>query len=216
MRLLSDGDEILYKPSPDSTISTNLCSGKKIGLSYTVEARMPNEDSTENISTHLGIICVGWSPVPLFQEVGEAESIRHGPIPLETASVIKFRGPLCYLERAPFEGALDSLPPAPQLAVPFDIVYRITNKTDLHQRLKVVMTENPNDDDNGDIAAGGLLLSGLVNGDIRLAPFETQILTYTALATKAGRTRMPKISVASARYQTWVINDASNSVFVMP
>jgi hypothetical protein len=70
-----------------------------------------------------------------------------------------------------------------------------------------------------DDRAEGILVSGLVHGELHLAPFETQTLCYTALATRAGKTIMPALSVSSERYRTWVVKDDPafiQVVFVLP
>jgi hypothetical protein len=53
----------------------------------------------------------------------------------------------------------------------------------------------------------GFLVSGQDNGDIIVSPFESQTLSYTALAMKAGKTNMSALSISSDRYKMWLVKD---------
>jgi hypothetical protein len=89
----------------------------------------------------------------------------------------------------------------------------------MHQKLSVLMGDKSSGDGSRSSMSEGILVSGLVTGDIHLAPFESQTLFYTAFATKAGKTTMPALSISCDRYETWVIKDepeSSRVVFVMP
>jgi hypothetical protein len=102
-----------------------------------------------------------------------------------------------------------------RVAVPFHVTYHIKNKTSLYQKLKVVL----NDADPANIEARGFLITGLVNGEIALGPFESHTLSYTVLATRAGKIGMPEVGVSSNRYKTWVIHEAPSTrrtLFISP
>jgi hypothetical protein len=97
--------------------------------------------------------------------------------------------------------------------------YRISNKTGMHQKLSVVMSNQSSDDGSRSSLSEGIIVSGLVHGDVHLAPFESQTLCYTALATKVGKTTMPALLISCDRYKTWVIKDepeGNRVVYVMP
>jgi len=214
MRLISGGGKKLLYESMPGKLGSKLRTGAKFGLSYTVQAELKNQTTNQSIKGCLGVVCVKWLPIAIADVATGAEGqfLRHGPLVIEDTPRIRFRGPTCSIEHAPFETTLDALPPCPRLALPFEIRYQIKNKTELHQKLQVAVQESGTDDGMGE----RLLLSGLVNGDICLAPFETQCVAYTALATRAGKTNMPAISVSSVRYKTWVIKEGSNEIFVIP
>jgi hypothetical protein len=97
--------------------------------------------------------------------------------------------------------------------------YRISNKTGMHQKLSVLMSDQSSGDGSRRSLSEGILVSGLVHGAVHLAPFESQTLFYTGLATKAGKTTLPALSISCDRYKTWAIKDepeSSRVVFVMP
>ena len=179
-----------------------------------------------SVSTRLGVIWVDWYPVsiPLPVDIshGAADLKRldsHGPLRLAEPTTLKFRGPPCYIENAPFETVLESLPASPRVATPFEMSYRISNKTAMQQKVSVLMSDLSSDERERGNVSEGVLVSGLIHGEITLAPFETQTLSYTALATKAGKTTMPALSISSDRYKTWLIKDqqqGSREIFVMP
>jgi hypothetical protein len=215
---------ILYTPSENDT-SRRLVEGSKFGLTYTIEPRILDQYMKGSISARLGVIWVDWFPMPMplpgdFSESQNGSDVTsHGPLRMLEPSTLKFRGPPCYIENAPFETVLESLPPSPRVATPFVMSYRISNKTGMHQKLSVLMDDQSSGDGSRSSVSEGILVSGLVNGDIYLAPFESQTLFYTALATKAGKTTMPALSISCDRYETWVIKDepeSSRVVFVMP
>lgn len=238
------GEAMLYAPRPDD-VSNKLTAGAKFGLSYALKAEKKREGGATRAATggsvsSLGILSVDWSPIalPLPKEVienrgsrtvkGEGAERSHGPLPLSGgSSTLKFLGPNCHVERAPFEAVLQSFPPAPKVAVPFEVKYRLTNRTALHQKLLVSMSDSNPEDDAGDggghpsssSTSDGVLVSGMVNGELLLAPAETRTLRYTALATRAGKTPMPAVTVKSVRHGSWVINDGPSNVrhfFVLP
>lgn len=180
-----------------------------------------------SVSTRLGVIWVDWYPVSIALPEGMEEDVgsdmerlnAHGPLRLSEPSTLKFRGPPCYIEDAPFETVLESLPPSPRVATPFEMSYRISNKTGMQQKLSILMSDQSTDERERGHISEGVLVSGLINGSITLAPFESQTLSYTALATKAGKTTMPALAISSDRYKTWLVKDrqeGSREIFVLP
>jgi hypothetical protein len=185
------------------------------------EVNMKSNDLKGSVSSWLGVISVDWMPSTLrlpdeAKAGGLADSITsHGPLRLNTPPTCRFMGPPCYIENAPFETKMEKVPSALRVAVPFDVTYHIKNKTSLYQKLKVVL----NDADPANIEAHGFLITGLVNGEIALGPFESHTLSYTALATRAGKIWMPQVGVSSNRYKTWVIQEAPSTrrtLFISP
>ena len=192
-----------------------LAKSSKCGVVYSVKVDMLKGYKKGSVSHHLGVVCVDWSPIAIAlpTEVCSTRALRaHGPLVLDSTATIKFRGPSCYVESAPFEAVMEIHPVSPRVTSPFELSYRITNKTNNHQKLLVSVTD-PTDGD-----ADALIVAGIVSCELCLSPFETQTLTYTAIATKAGKTALPAISVACDRYKTWVINDGSSNrdLFVLP
>jgi len=61
--------------------------------------------------------------------------------------------------------------------------------------------------------SSGILVSGLVAGDLQLGPYKSKTLAYSALVMKAGKVPMPVLNVISSRYQSWIIHDAENLQF---
>lgn len=205
---------VLYSPNERQPFQ-KLTKGSKYGIVYSVKADMLNGYKKGSVSDHLGVICVEWSPMTLAlpKEVTPTDSLKaHGPLVLDRSATLKFRGPPCYIESAPFEAIMTMNPHSPHVAIPFEVSYRIVNKTILHQKLIVGVTER------GDGEVETLLFSGVVSFEIGLSPLETQTLTFTAIATKAGRAALPAISVSCERYKTWVINDGpvNRHLFVLP
>lgn len=198
-----------------------LTEGSKFGLTYSVEPVIREQYMKGSVSTRLGVIWVDWYPVsiPLPEGTDIERMGSHGPLRLSEPTTLKFRGPPCYIENAPFETVLVSLSPSPRVATPFEMSYRISNKTGMQQKISVLMRDLSSDERERSNISEGVLVSGLINGEITLAPFESQTLSYTALATKAGKTTMPVLSISSDRYKTWLIKDqqqGSREIFVMP
>lgn len=204
----------------DRDESHSLRTGSILGMCYNIRTQLNSSfhnpetsEERESIRAPLGVLVVDWLPVGL----AAIEGNNHGPLLLPKASTIKFFGPMCCIERAPFEARLLSFPAAPRVAVPFKVKYLILNKTCLHQRLSLSITE-PHLGGKSE-ASDALLISGFVNGDVHLAPSESRVLCYSALAMMAGRTPMPNLTLFSLRYKSWVINDGPDSsrhLFVLP
>jgi hypothetical protein len=182
---------------------------------------MKNDYLKGSVSTSLGVVSVDWIPTPLElpKEVtagGSIDSVdAHGPLSLTTPCTCRFMGPPCYIENAPFETIVEGLPSSPRVAVPFDVTYRIKNKTSIDQKLKVFLKNSAPESQDSD----GFLVSGLVNGEVSLGPLESHTLSYIILATRTGTIPMPNLCISSDRYNTWIVDDSTSrrrSVFVLP
>lgn len=214
----TDGAGVLYAKKDDE-VSSMLKAETKFGFVYNVKTELkkaPSHNQTEEceyVRTSLGLIAVDWTPIKLPPIDGNI----HGPLSLDTPSTIKFLGPSCYIERAPFRAKLMTFPASPKVAFPFEVKYCIKNQTPYHQKLTLSMSEvHPGD--NLDVS-DTVLVSGFVNGELQLGPSESRILCYSALAMRAGKTPMPALNVASQRYRSWVINDGQENpryFYVMP
>ena len=80
----------------------------------------------------VGIVAVDWLPqeIALPDEVSTQvgqEVKAHGPLALLSPATVKFRGPMCYIEKAPFSTTFKCSPPVPIVSVPFEVKYSITN-----------------------------------------------------------------------------------------
>mmetsp|Transcript_59950 Transcript_59950/g.89018 ORF Transcript_59950/g.89018 Transcript_59950/m.89018 type:complete len:776 (+) Transcript_59950:601-2928(+) len=235
---------LLYSPQ-EGDVCHLLNSGAKIGISYAVQANLRglasksnNDNTRQHLSTTLGVISVEWLPIGLTIEKNVVEDIlkgksngvdcdgqtlpsalEHGPLRLSKPSRVSFFGPICHIEDAPFNAVLTAFPPSPRVAIPFEVKYCITNKTPLHQKLSVSMSEASSRDRSSDGVSDSVLVSGMVNGEIHLGPFEAKTLSYSALAIRAGKTPMPSLTVSSFRHKSWVINDGPMNprhFFVLP
>jgi hypothetical protein len=183
-----------------------------MGVLLTVMARTRNPYKFAPVSTHMGVLCVDWTPKPLGIPPAAKDSVNvqnHGPLPLSDKSTIKFRGPACYIETAPFATSVSIHPTSPRVGTPFEIVFSIMNKTNVHQVISVSLTELERE--------RSLLVAGSAKGDLRLAPQDMQLVSYTVVATRTGKVPMPSISIASSRYNTWLVKGAESAdLFVLP
>mmetsp|Transcript_8611 Transcript_8611/g.17542 ORF Transcript_8611/g.17542 Transcript_8611/m.17542 type:complete len:275 (-) Transcript_8611:208-1032(-) len=195
--------------------------GSRLGVTYNVLASLSSpdlanskrSDECDHVRTSLGVVTAEWAPIKL----PSIDYNVHGPLPLLNPSKIKFLGPSCYIERAPFEAKLMSFPDSPKVAVPFEVKYSIKNQTLYDQKLSLLMSE-ARPGDNVD-ASDTVLVSGFVCGEVQLAPLESRVLCYSALAMRSGKTPMPALSVSSLRYKSWVINDGQDKphhFYVLP
>lgn len=212
----SNGSATLYSPDPSDPCRV-LSIGSKLTVAYTVTPSLRSAPDSAGVKATLGTILVDWKPssLPLpsdaqLDEGGLGEINSHGPLRLHTPSTIRFSGPACWIEVAPFEAAAESMPAAPRMGVPFALSYRIKNKTNLHQAISVrVKDSTPRDMD-------GLVFSGMTHGEVSLAPSETQIISYMVLATRAGRVLLPELEVSSTRYPSWIVKEASRHIHIFP
>lgn len=205
-------DRLLYAPKPDNPCRV-LSVGSILNVAFTVRPSLPNATVGSVFQCALGKIRVDWKPssLPLpsdLQDTAELGAIPgHGPLRLEAPSTIRFSGPSCRIERAPFEASLVSLPPAPRVTTPFEIDYRIRNKTPIHHNVSVEVVDAKSD---------GLLFSGLTNGQLMLAPEEERTISITILATRSGRVRLPSVQVISTDEGTLIVEAAPKEVYVFP
>ena len=188
----------------------------KLAFVYSVRADMKNEKRSSTFT--LGVVAVDWLPKKMelpkevTQQIGE-EDKAHGPLALQSPATVKFLGPMCYIEKAPFKSSFKCSPSVPQVSIPFEVTYTITNVTNTHQQLAVVL-DGIQKEHKEDV-----LVCGLVNGALRLAPFETQMLSYIALGTRPGMATLPNVCVSSSRYNSWVVNERegnSQRLFINP
>ena len=240
--------------SSKCTAGPTIYSGSKFSLSYLIKPRINlqsssaldynniffqnhNSDITAyNATTSLGVISIYWNPIPIPLATSSKTTIDHGPLPSSLSCNIKFLAPQVRVEYAPFEAKLSTFPfSPPKVSTPFNITYSIKNKTPLHQKLSVTMSELPinatSSVDNAVVSTAlsptsiiekvksdGILLSGFINGEITLSPYETKTFEYCILAIRAGRIMLPTLSVVSARYKSWVVCDAANprNLYILP
>lgn len=196
-----------------------LAAGSSVGISYAVRATLQNPEEN-SLSTALGSLLVDWLPSSLSLpddhdsfNCNLLEGIDgHGPLVLDSPATIQFRGPTCHISKVPFRAERMCLPPALSIGIPFEVSYSIFNDTQLNQTLHVVLGGGPSFSENG------LIITGLVAGDISIGPSEHRIISYTVLAVRPGEVLLPTLKVASERYKTWVIDSdrIMNRIFVLP
>lgn len=173
------------------------------------------------ISSNLGCIQVEWRPFKLdlpanlptvIPALGSIQA--HGPLVLSSPSFVRFKGPLCYVENAPFEAELEQISTKLAVGVPFEIYYSLRNNTDVHQTVSISMQ----------VPSAGMqqahtsnvLVAGTTRGQLSLGPLEGQTVSFTVVATKPGYVEMPALHIASDRHQTWVVQDKGRRPFVFP
>lgn len=166
---------------------------------------------------------MNWKPtsLALSEELADSATtdeygMAHGPLCLSDVSPMIFYGPQCIVLNAPFSAKLLKAP-SPKVGVPFCVTYQITNRTAKSQTLKYALTDNRASGDNG--AEGQLMISGKVEGEVQISPFEQKTFPFTFMSMTAGRLRCPNFCVSSNRHQSWVINDRmvnDRYFFVMP
>lgn len=203
----SDQAANLYRAAMDDP-SRWLTKMSNFSFVYSVHAEMTN--TKRSITFPLGNISVDWLPkqIDLPEEARAVlgpEIQAHGPLVSPSPLPVRFKGPLCYIEKAPFKTAFQCRPPVPKVSVPFEVHYSITNDTETHQRLVVAL------DSGSEFSPGqqiqDILVCGSLGGTIRLAAFETIVLTYSAIATKPGMTTLPAVNVSSARFNAWIVHE---------
>merc|ERR1740124_1509347 len=119
----------------------------------------PNTTTAWRTSARLGALTLKWIPLPL-------------PLPSNTTLP---DGPVCYVESTPFRASRRTIPSVPKVACPFEVRYRIGNRTEMHQKIRVAMNESGVGGDGASTASGigvaggggggsGVLVSGLIGG----------------------------------------------------
>jgi len=218
-------DNVIYKSSADDPCRV-LSANSKFGVAFTVVARLREEYSRGGISSFLGSLLVDWRPstldlpkecIPLSSFAGFH---AHGPLALVVPCTTRFRGPPCYVERAPFEVKAVNFPSSLSAATPFDVKYVITNTTNMHQELKIRMGGSSDQFEGSVAKVGGLLVAGFTQGQLALGPSEQQTFSFTIIASRPGEVALPALQISSSRYQRWIINDGDGvsrkRVFVLP
>lgn len=204
--------------SNNQKICEHLNTGTKVDVVFAVKPSITGENLEGDVpkSTRLGAIVAEWSPIPLIisgDKVINTESQfqnYHGPLPIQKPRVFKVLGPSCYIESTPFEAIFKTIPASPKTGIPFEVRYEISNKTCLHQRLRVLMN-----DSDATIDSNNILVSGIINSEIILGPFERKVLSYSILSTNVGQVSTPAFDVSSVRYNSWIVR-GSNKIFVSP
>ena len=216
-------DDCIYKPRIDDPCRI-LSTGSRLSVSYTILASL-KDDTMSCTSTTLGSILVDWRPSILELPL-ECSSLKnklgicksHGPLALETPSTIRFTGPNCYIERAPFQAETLDLPPQVSVATPFDVRYSILNTTRSHQSVTIQMLEDSASNNASSAGTSGLMFSGCMKGQVSLGPLEKHTLSYRAIAFHPGETYLPILRISSDRYKSWIINERSvgKRIYVLP
>jgi len=228
--LRSSNDEncehLLYKPQPSDPCRV-LSSGSKVAVAYTVKPKLVGVPVGETLRSTLGLVSIDWKPSPLpFPADVPTDTDdafggfrMHGPLRLEAPATIRFSGPSCRIDNTPFEAVLYDAPATPKMGVPFGVRYKIKNKTSQHQLVSVHVVDPMSSQSS--LSPGtdeGLLFSGMTQGELSLAPSEEQSVSYTILATRAGKVRLPALEISSDRFSSWIVkeNTPSRDVYIIP
>ena len=219
----SSGGDCIYQPRTNDPCRI-LSTGSRLSVSYTILASL-KDDAIRSASATLGSILVDWRPSVLelpLEHFGVKDKLgvckSHGPLALETPSTIRFTGPNCYIERAPFKAETLDLPPHVAVATPFDVQYSILNTTQSHQSVTIQILDESAPNDASSANTTGLMLSGCMKGQLSLGPLEKHTLSYQAIAFRPGEVRLPILRVSSDRYKSWIINERSTGkrIYVLP
>ena len=251
----SSNGGMLYKGESTNPYRV-LRTGSKISFAWMTEICMNDIYREERLAVSLGTISIHWQPVPFLlpddikmtrndidDTSGSILAGHHGPLKLSSSSIIsnnrplsntntscvaRFRGPLCYIETAPFEAKMKRLPDSIQIAVPFDLSYTITNKTPMYQEIDMVLhdddnnallnntdhqkqrslTTNTSTCTNIDITPSSFLIGGQnQQSSVSLGPNESLSFSFTLVPMKVGEISLPSISISSLHYKTWIIHD---------
>lgn len=210
---------------PDEILGVYSGSGKrlvnstcKVGFVYTIRARL--KKGVQNASPNLGVLNINWTPMSMYlTQEGKPTTLVHGPLALDSLEAMRFMGPMCKIESVPFDAGIFPFQDTAKVSSPFEVKYWVKNNTPLFQKLSVSMLDAESSGEVSSIVPpDGILVSGLVTGDIVLAPHEMTSLGYSALAIKPGKALLPMLKVSSARYQSWVIKDRNppRQLYVLP
>eukprot|EP00934_Nitzschia_sp_Nitz4_P004916 Nitzschia sp. Nitz4//scaffold189_size62959//23388//27915//NITZ4_006307-RA/size62959-snap-gene-0.8-mRNA-1//-1//CDS//3329539893//4906//frame0 len=214
------GGGLLHKFADDD-VCRRLVQGSKYSVAWTTQVLLNSDYMKGGVSASLGVLVVAWTPTSIdlpdgIEHRGPFKSISvHGPLKLHSASKCRLMGPPCYIENAPFETLVESLPTSIKVATPFKLSYNIRNKTSLDQSLKVSLGV-PTSQSEG---SQGLVIAGPLQQEVDLGPFESYTLSYTTLPTRPGLVDVPPVDASSTRYKTWVIREGKNGkrkIFVDP
>jgi len=229
----NNNKNILFSPKSND-ICHMLRYGSKFNVAFTARPKIShnNEDDNntkmvEHTSTRLGAINLKWIPIslPIAANIKFPSHHRnddncrnyHGPLPIPNLHPIRLDGPVCYVESTPFRASRRTIPPIPKVACPFEVRYKVVNRTEMHQKIRIAMNEGGGILGGGGDTDGAVLVSGIIGGEMNLGPMESKEFSYLMLFTTVGRSTMPTLHVSSMRYGTWIIHgDTEESIFVTP
>ena len=211
----------MYSSAESSVFFAQSKYGSKLSLAYSVTA--------QTSTNYLGVLSIGWKPNGLNLSSESSEDalismlddfgLAHGPLVLSNIAPMKFYGPICNVLDAPFKAKMLKCPSAPKVGTPFRVSYQVKNQTAKSQTLKLSLANNQNDGATRSFNSQ-LLVTGKMQGDLHMAPWEEKVFSYTFMSMIAGKVTRPPLSVSSGRHQTWVINESNNmnsqTLFVMP
>ena len=216
-----DDDGTIFQRKPNNPCQT-LRTGSKMSFAWMTQVSMDVYYREESLTAPIGTVSIHWKPSPIVfsEEVSfvnkDSFAGSHGPLQLARPAVCQFSGPLCHIESAPFEVIPENLPDSIKVAAPFDVAYRIRNKTPIDQELAMKLQDSPSllDESSED----GLMIGGIVNKTTSLGPFESRSFSYTTVPMRAGKVHLPSISISSNRYKTWIIRESleRRSIYVLP
>ncbi|KAG7357003.1 hypothetical protein IV203_001691 [Nitzschia inconspicua] len=199
-----------------------VCKESGISLAWPADQRSSEIISKESGTVKSGTLSVYWRPVPLklptnvvTEDCSEFASF-HGPLQLQSPSVYHLDVPAPFLEQSPFEVTTATAPGHLKVSVPFELLYRVENKTAMDQDLEIHQQHLLNSES---LNRDTVLFDGPASSTISLAPFESYSVSFMMVPTKVGRLKLPHVSVWSKRYRTWVVKDDPELYFdclVMP
>jgi len=208
---------VLFSPKIND-ICHILRDGSKFNISFTVRPKIDNSSPLNYVTTRFGAVILDWVPISFSIADGiscgchDECAAYHGPLPITSLYRAKFLGPVCYVEVTPFDAFKQTVPPIPKICSPFEMRYTISNKTELYQKIRVAMNAG-----GDDAPSDGVLVSGIISGEINLGPMEEKEFSYLMMFTTAGKSKLPTIHVSSVRYGTWIIHEGKEeSIYVTP
>jgi len=229
----NNNKNVLFSPKPND-ICHKLRYGSKFNVAFTARPKISHSNKDKNnttmvqhTTTRLGAINLKWVPIslPIAANINFTSHHRnddgcrkyHGPLPIPNLHPIRLDGPVCYVESTPFQASRCTIPPIPKVACPFEVRYKVGNRTEMHQKIRIAMNEGGGILGGGVDTDGGVLVSGIIGGEMNLGPMESKEFSYLMLFTTVGRSTLPTLHVSSMRYGTWIIHgDKEESVFVTP
>ncbi|KAL7518224.1 hypothetical protein ACHAWX_003072, partial [Stephanocyclus meneghinianus] len=216
----------LYSSSESAAFLPHAKRGSKLCMSYTVITQRNTSHSNEHVTMPLGVISVNWKPVGLtlsshaisMLAATDEYGTAHGPLCLPDIAPLIFYGPQCHVLNAPFTARIIKSPSL-KVGVPFRVTYQITNKTAKSQTLVFSLNDTGSTDDATFASSEHLLVTGKVQGQVQISPFEEKSFPFTFMSMIAGKVRCPNFCASSGRHQSWVINESAvkdRYFFIMP
>ena len=190
-----------------------LSKGTTFGANCSLKPVLKGSTTESGARSVLGYFVAEWNPIPFdvadLNGTFDSEITAHGPLALPTPCTIRFPGPLCYVERAPFEVCTLDVNPPPTVGIPFVVAHKITNKTRYHQTIDVHLNRTNQT---------SLLLSGIIGSKLSISPFEDELVSFVFLSTSAGATTLPSLRISSDRFDSWVVNSVpgDRQLFIFP